>query len=54
MAINYRQKFKEKLEKNKEIQRKIHEKYDKLLDATNYWEERCMMQQVFSCPSSAR
>ena len=40
MAIDYRQKFKEKLEKNKEIQRKIHEKYDKLLDATNYWEER--------------
>lgn len=39
MAIDYRKKFKEKLEKNKSVQKKIHEKYDKLLDATNHLEE---------------
>ena len=39
MAIDYRKKFKEKLEKNKAVQNKIHEKYDKLIEATNHWEE---------------
>ena len=38
MAIDYRKKFKEKLEKNKEIQRKIRDKHDELIKATNYWE----------------
>ena len=34
MAIDYRKKFKEKLEKNKAIQKKIEAKHDELIKAT--------------------
>ena len=39
MAIDYRKKFKERLEKNKAIQNKIRDKHDELVKAINYWEE---------------